>query len=87
MAHGDLPAQPADPLAQAAAALLPQEPWDVTTWSLWTARITEATGTKGKALFLPLRRALTGRDHGPEMKSVLPLIDPARARARLLGKG
>ena len=87
MAHGDLPAQPADPLAQAAAALLPPEPWDATTWALWTARITEATGAKGKALFLPLRRALTGRDHGPEMKSVLPLIDPARAKARLLGEG
>lgn len=87
MAHGDLPPRAADPLAQAAAALLPPEPWDATTWSLWTARVTEATGIKGKALFLPLRRALTGRDHGPEMKFVLPLIDPARAKARLLGEG
>ncbi len=87
IAHGDLPPQPADPLAQAAAALLPPEPWDATTWPLWTARITEATGAKGKALFLPLRRALTGRDHGPEMKFILPLIDPARAKARLLGEG
>ncbi|MFX8653253.1 hypothetical protein ABTM19_21220, partial [Acinetobacter baumannii] len=45
-----------------------------------------ATGRKGKGLFLPLRRALTARDHGPEMKDLLPLIGESRARARLRGE-
>ncbi|QQR35553.1 glutamate--tRNA ligase [Devosia oryziradicis] len=56
-----------------AKALLPPEPWDETTWSQWTEAIKAATGRKGKALFLPLRLALTGRHDGPELKSLLPL--------------
>ncbi len=56
-----------------AKALLPPEPWDETTWSQWTDAIKAATGRKGKALFLPLRLALTGRHDGPELKSLLPL--------------
>ncbi|MFN6935363.1 MAG: glutamate--tRNA ligase, partial [Tsuneonella sp.] len=43
----------------------------------------EATGRKGKGLFLPLRRALTGLDHGPDMHALLPLIGETEARARL----
>ena len=66
-----------------AAGLLPPEPWDEETWSAWTGAIKEKTGRKGKALFHPLRLALTGLDHGPEMKHLLPLIGPDRARARL----
>ena len=46
----------------------------------------QATGIKGKALFQPLRLALTGREHGPELKLLLPLIGRARALARLEGK-
>ncbi|MEI6161529.1 MAG: hypothetical protein WCP77_16970, partial [Roseococcus sp.] len=42
-----------------------------------------ATGRKGKALFMPLRLALTGEDHGPDLKTLLPLIGRARAEARL----
>jgi glutamyl-tRNA synthetase len=72
--------------AQAAAALLPSEPWDETTWGSWTAMVKEVTGRKGKALFLPLRLALTGLDHGPELKTLLPLIGRQRAEARLSGK-
>jgi len=34
-------------------------------------------------LFLPLRRALTGRDSGPEMAALLPLIGQAETVARL----
>jgi glutamyl-tRNA synthetase len=48
--------------------------------------VKEATGRKGKELFRPLRLALTGRDHGPEMKDLLPLIGRARAAARLRGE-
>ncbi|CAO3413070.1 glutamate--tRNA ligase [Azospirillum doebereinerae] len=72
-------------LAQA-AALLPDEPWDLGTWGVWTTAVKGATGRKGKDLFLPLRRALTGRDHGPELKNLLPLIGRARALRRLGGE-
>jgi glutamyl-tRNA synthetase len=43
------------------------------------------TGRKGKALFMPLRLALTGLDHGPELASLLPLIGRERALERLAG--
>jgi glutamyl-tRNA synthetase len=70
----------------AAAALLPSEPWDATTWSTWTAAVKGATGAKGKALFHPLRLALTGRENGPELKTLLPLVGRTRALARLSGE-
>jgi glutamyl-tRNA synthetase len=73
-------------LCREAAALLPPEPWDETTWSTWSSAIKQATGAKGKALFQPLRLALTGREHGPELKLLLPLIGRGRAAARLEGK-
>lgn len=57
-----------------AKALLPPEPWDDTTWSHWTNALKASTGRKGKGLFLPLRRALTGRHDGPELKSLLVLL-------------
>ena len=57
-----------------AKALLPPEPWDDTTWSHWTGALKVATGRKGRALFMPLRLALTGRHDGPELKSLLPLV-------------
>ncbi|HEU0222273.1 MAG TPA: glutamate--tRNA ligase family protein, partial [Paracoccaceae bacterium] len=57
-----------------ALALLPPKPWDESTWAQWTARVAEATGRRGRALFLPLRRALTGRDRGPEMARLMPLL-------------
>jgi len=69
-----------------AAALLPPEPWDGETWGQWSEAVKRATGAKGKALFAPLRLALTGREHGPELKLLLPLIGRARALARLKGK-
>ncbi|HZP09779.1 glutamate--tRNA ligase [Methyloceanibacter sp.] len=73
-------------LCRRAAELLPPEPWDETTWERWSTAIKQATGAKGKALFQPLRLALTGREHGPELKLLLPLIGRARALARLEGK-
>jgi len=71
---------------RAAAALLPPEPWDEATWSGWTGAVKTATGRKGKTLFHPLRLALTGRENGPELKTLLPLIGRARALARLDGR-
>ena len=49
-----------------------------------TTALKDATGRKGKGLFLPLRQALTGMDHGPDMGELLPLIGEEQARARLL---
>lgn len=64
---------------------LPAGAFDEATWKAWTEATKQATGRKGKALFHPLRLALTGRDRGPEMQNLLPLIGPERARARLSG--
>jgi glutamyl-tRNA synthetase len=66
----------------AAAGLLPE----TLDWKAWTEAVKAATGAKGRALFLPLRQALTGLDHGPEMGPLLPLIGRERALARLLGE-
>jgi len=68
-----------------AASLLPQGEWDENTWGQWTTAIKEKTGAKGKTLFMPLRLALTGLDHGPELKALLPLIGRERTLARLGG--
>jgi len=68
--------------------MMPPEPWDETTWPAWTEALKGATGRKGKALFLPLRLALTGEEHGPDLRSLLPLIGRERAAQRLrLGAG
>ena len=73
-------------LRAAAARLLPQGALDPSSWKAWTDAIKAETGAKGKALFLPLRLALTGRDHGPEMNNLLPLIGRAHILARLNGR-
>jgi glutamyl-tRNA synthetase len=66
-----------------ARAVLPPMPWDGTTWKVWTDAVKTTTGRKGKDLFMPLRRALTGLDHGPELAALLPLIGRERTLARL----
>ena len=68
-----------------AADHLPEEPWSEETWSKWTGAVKDATGRKGKGLFLPLRMALTGLDHGPELKLLLPLIGRERVLKRIQG--
>ena len=70
----------------AAAALLPPEPWDENTWPAWTKAVGAQTGAKGRALFHPLRLALTGLEHGPELKKLLPLIGRDKSVARLKGQ-
>jgi glutamyl-tRNA synthetase len=69
-----------------AAAKLPPEPWDETTWKEWTSGLATSLGRKGKALFHPLRLALTAQEKGPEMARLLPLIGRAKAAARLSGQ-
>lgn len=60
--------------------LLPEGPFDDSTWSSWTAEVKEATGRKGRGLFMPLRKALTGQSHGPDMSSMMPLLQVIKAR-------
>lgn len=67
----------ADFIAQA-MTLLPDAPFSEDTWSTWTAAVKEATGRKGKGLFMPLRKALTGRERGPEMAQLMPLMQVVR---------
>ncbi|UZF92921.1 glutamate--tRNA ligase [Bosea sp. NBC_00550] len=74
------------PFVATAAGLLPQEPFDATTWKSWTQAVAAATGAKGKALFMPLRQALTGLDHGPELAALLPLIGREKVLKRLAGE-
>lgn len=68
-------------VAQAERALT----WNDDPWHSLTDALKELTGRKGRALFLPLRLALTGRDHGPDMAELLPLIGEPEARRRLAG--
>jgi glutamyl-tRNA synthetase len=66
-----------------AAAALPAEPWNAATWAAWTRAVGTVTGRRGRDLYQPLRLALTGLAHGPELKALLPLIGRARALDRL----
>jgi len=83
----DAPAPEAEDAAFLAEARAALEPIDFgpTVWKDWTELLKASTGRKGKGLFLPLRRALTGMDHGPDMGELLPLIGRERALERLGG--
>lgn len=67
-----------------AAKSLPAEPWDSTTWKTWTDALKLASDRKGKQLFMPLRLALTGLDHGPELAALLPLMGRQTVMDRLV---
>ena len=62
---------------------LPPDPWGADVWLAWTDALKASTGRKGRALFHPLRLALTGEDKGPEMRGLLPLIGRPRTVERL----
>ncbi|HSP23632.1 MAG TPA: glutamate--tRNA ligase [Saliniramus sp.] len=70
----------------AAARVLPEGQVTEATWKAWTDAIKSETGVKGRALFMPLRLALTGQDHGPELAPLLPLIGRDRILRRLAGE-
>jgi glutamyl-tRNA synthetase len=70
-------------ILQAGLACLPDAPWDESTWKSWTTMIAAETDTRGKALFMPLRLALTGEPHGPDLAALLPLMPPALVIERL----
>ncbi|WP_133485843.1 glutamate--tRNA ligase [Aliiroseovarius marinus] len=63
-----------------AMTLLPDAPYDADSWSNWTSAVKEATGRKGKGLFMPLRKAVTGMERGPDMSSLMPLLQVVRAK-------
>jgi len=63
-----------------AMALLPEGPFDGETWGAWTGAVKAATGRKGRGLFMPLRKALTGMERGPDMSDVMPLLQVVKAR-------
>jgi glutamyl-tRNA synthetase len=69
---------------QEALTALPPEPWTTDVWTVWTEALKQSTGRKGRALYHPLRLALTGEERGPEMRGLLPLIGRARVAERLL---
>lgn len=72
-------------LTTMAAELLPDGIWDLETWNNWLNIIKTKTDKKGKALFHPIRLALTGQENGPELKILLPLIGREKAYNRLKG--
>ncbi len=77
--------------ARKAAEHLPPAPWSATSWDKknwdsWIEALKGATGRKGRELFHPLRIALTGRENGPELRALLPLIGRERAVKRLKGE-
>jgi glutamyl-tRNA synthetase len=61
---------------------LPLEPWDHGTWKAWTDSVKQATGRKGRALYMPLRMAITGLSAGPELSDLLPLLGREGTLAR-----
>ena len=71
---------------QAAATVLPTGQWDTTSWDAFVAAVKEKTGRKGKDLFMPLRLALTAKEHGPELKVLFAMLGRERAEKRLLGQ-
>ena len=78
-AEPEIAPEDADFVAEA-MALLPDPPYGPDTWGAWTAAVKAQTGRKGKALFMPLRKALTGRARGPEMADLMPLLQRVRAK-------
>ncbi|HID35983.1 MAG TPA: glutamate--tRNA ligase [Ghiorsea sp.] len=65
------------------AALSTSQAGDCTDWKAWTNALKKVSGAKGKALFMPLRIALTGQKHGPEMSKVVVFLGEAGVKARL----
>jgi glutamyl-tRNA synthetase len=70
-------------LLAVALQTLPPMPWDIDTWNQWIEEIKKQSSKRGKELFMPLRLALTGMEHGPELKKILPLIGYNKTKERL----
>ena len=61
-------------ISKTAIKIFPQAPLNKDSWKIWTNQVSEKTGRKGKSLFLPLRKALTGKSIGPDMGKLLPFL-------------
>ena len=72
-------------ITELASSLLPDEPWNENTWDTWISKIKEKTSVRGKDLMFPIRLAITGREGGPEMKKLLPLLKKELVKKRLDG--
>jgi glutamyl-tRNA synthetase len=70
-------------LLEVAEHFLPLEPWDENTFKSWMDEVKKDTGLKGKDLFLPIRKALTGQEHGPELKDLILLMGRLKVKNRL----
>lgn len=70
-------------LLEVAEHFLPLEPWDDNTFKVWMDEVKQDTGLKGKELFMPIRKALTGREHGPELKDLILLMGRPKVLNRL----
>ena len=66
-----------------ASQLLPDDPFDITTWKKWTSKIIVKTNRSGKELYLPLRLVLTGQKKGPELKFLMPLLNKKKILKKL----
>jgi glutamyl-tRNA synthetase len=73
-----LVAEDDEEMVATAMRLLPAPPYTGESWGAWTAAVKQATGRKGRGLFMPLRKALTGMDHGPDMSALMPLLQKVR---------
>ncbi len=73
-------------LTSMAADLLPPEPWNEETYKQWMDEVKLKTAKKGKELFHPIRKALTAKENGPELKILLPFIGREKSFSRLNGK-
>lgn len=83
--NGDITPRIEDPAFAAKALELLPDDYGRDSWSAWSGAIKDATGAKGKALFMPLRQALTGLDHGPDMSALSFLIGRDKIAQRLRG--
>jgi len=73
-------------LLESSNLLSKHKDFDENTWDKWVSEVKEKTSRKGKSLFMPIRLALTGLDHGPELKLLLPLITKEKSIKRLAGE-
>lgn len=70
-------------LIEVAEHLLPPEPWDESTFKIWMNEVKQDTGLKGRELFMPIRQALTGQEHGPELKDLILIMGRFKVLHRL----
>lgn len=84
--NGDItiiPSTESQQVVECALRLLPSQPWTIDTWKNWTQSVQSETGCKGRSLFMPIRQAITGMDHGPEMKELILIIGHEKIQKRL----